>query len=185
MLSAFFCDIIQLVIALEKPQRKPNRLKGYDYSTPGYYFITMCSHNHKDIFADYVGAIHESPELKLTAKGVIVNNVIKNLPDRFGVIIDKYVIMPNHLHFIVIIRDTEILRAIRESPLQSRSVLSKVMGYIKMNSSKQIHNEICTGKIWQRSFHDHIIRDEKDYQKIWQYIDTNPTKWNEDCFYLK
>ena len=74
-------------------------------------------------------------------------------------------------------------RAIRESPLQyHRSVIDKIVGFLKMNVSKKIHN-INNEKIWQRSYHDHIIRGEKDYQKIWEYIDTNVIRWEKDCFY--
>ena len=91
--------------------------------------------------------------------------------------------MPNHIHFIIIIKDDEE-RAIRESPLQChRSVMSKVIGYLKMNASKQIHLTNPKKKIWQRLYHDHIIRGEKDYQKIWEYIDTNVISWEKDCFY--
>ena len=113
---------------MELPKRKSARLKGYNYSTPGAYFITICTHNRKNLFSNIVGAIRESP-----------------------------------------------LR-------QHRSVIDKMVGYLKMNVSKKIH-KTNTGKIWQRSYHDHIIRGEKDYRKIWEYIDTNVIKWTDDCFY--
>ena len=79
-----------------------------------------------------------------------------------------------------------ISRAIRESPLRQmerhRSIIDKTVGFMKMNISKAI-NATYNEKIWQRSYHDHIIRDEKDYQKIWEYIDTNTARWADDCFY--
>ncbi len=90
--------------------------------------------------------------------------------------------MPNHIHLLLSVNDGE--RAIRESPLHRRSVLSKVVGYIKMNSSKDIHSTY-KGNIWQRNYHDHIIRSERDYKKIWEYIDTNVLKWEKDCFYAR
>ena len=168
---------------MELPNRKPTRLKGFDYSVPGAYFVTVCTHNRKRILSNIVGAIHESPENKLTSRGEIVKDIIENLPKRFGVKIDKYVIMPNHIHLIVVVTYDEE-RAIRESPLQcQRSIVSNVIGYLKMNASKQIHSENPGEKIWQRSFHDHIIRNEKDYLKIWDYIDTNVLCWEKDCFY--
>ncbi|MBQ9915476.1 MAG: transposase, partial [Clostridia bacterium] len=105
--------------------------------------------------------------------------IIKTLPGRYHISIPKYVIMPNHIHLIIEIDDER--RAIRESPLQ-RSVIDQAMGYLKMNVSKRIHRTY-NEKIWQRSYHDHIIRTEKDYRKIWEYINTNPAKWEEDCFY--
>ena len=165
------------------PKRKSTRLKGYDYSQNGAYFITICTHNRKCLFSNIVGAIHELPENKLTRYGEIVKETIEILPDRFNVLIPKYVIMPNHIHLIIEICNDNEERAIRESPLQyNRSIIDKSVGFLKMNVSKKIHNE-CYDKIWQRSYHDHIIRGEKDYQKIWEYIDINALKWEKDCFY--
>ena len=168
---------------MECPKRKPTRLKGYDYSTPGAYFITICTHNRKYLFSNIVGAIHELPENKLTQYGELVEQIIEILPDRFNVFIPKYVIMPNHVHLIIEICSDNEERAIRESPLQyHRSVIDKMVGLLKMNLTKKIHNT-DNEKIWQRSYHDHIIRCEKDYQKIWEYIDTNVIRWKKDCFY--
>ena len=167
---------------MELTKRKSARLKGYNYSTPGAYFITICTHNRKNLFSNIVGAIHESPENKLTQYGEFAEQVIKILPDRFNVSIPKYVIMPNHIHLIVEIYEDEKW-AIHESPLrQHRSVIDKMVGFLKMNVSKKIH-KTSNEKIWERSYHDHIIRGEKDYQKIWEYIDTNTIRWKEDCFY--
>ena len=166
---------------MELPNRKPTRLKDFDYSSEGAYFITVCTHNRKFLFSDTVGAIHESPEIKFNANKTIVDNYINQLNSRFALKIDKYVIMPNHIHLIAIIDE----RSIRESTLHKRSIISNAIGYLKMNVSRDIHKNGYTDKIWQRSFHDHIIRDENDYLKIWNYIDTNPQKWESDCFYVK
>ena len=68
--------------------------------------------------------------------------------------------------------------------LRKRSIISNAVGYLNMNASREIHKNGYMGDIWQRSFHDHIIRGEQDYLKIWNYIDINPQKWNEDCFYI-
>ena len=87
-------------------KRKSTRLKGYDYSAPGAYFITICTHNRKYLFSNIVGAIRESPENKLTQYGEYVKQIIEILPDRFNVSIPKYVIMPNHIHLIVVLDDT-------------------------------------------------------------------------------
>ncbi len=168
---------------MEIPKRKPTRLKGYDYSQNGAYFITICTHKRKCLFSNIVGAIHELPENKLTQYGEFVKQAIELLPDRFNVSIPKYVIMPNHIHMIIEINDYDENRAIRVSPLQyRRSVIDKITGFLKMNVSKKIHNTL-NEKIWQRSYHDHIIRGEKDYQKIWEYIDANTLLWEKDCFY--
>ena len=166
---------------MDLPKRKPTRLKNYDYSNNGYYFITICTDNRKILFGNIVGAIHESPEMNLNSNGKIVDAYIKKLNIRFELKIDKYIIMPNHIHLIVVIEE----RAIRESPLRKRSLISKAMGYLKMNASRDIHQNGYNNKIWQRSFYDHIIRGEEDYLKIWNYIDTNPQKWKEDKFYTE
>ncbi len=167
----------------EFPKRKPNRMASYDYSSNGAYFITICTDNRRCIFSNVVvGAIHESPVTELSCYGKCVDDVIKTVPERFNVNIPQYVIMPNHIHLLIEIIDG---RAIRESPLRSRSEISKIVGYIKMNSTKKIHFLNPKEKVWQRSFHDHVIRNEKDYRKIYEYILSNPSIWQEDSLYTK
>ena len=166
------------------PKRKNTRLRGFDYSQTGAYFITICTHNRKCLFSNIVGAIHELPENKLTQYGELAEQIIQFLPGRFHISILKYVIMPNHIHLIIKIKNDNKKRAIRESPLQyNRSIIDKAIGFLKMNVSKKVHNTFAD-KIWQRSYHDHIIRDERDYQKICEYIDTNVLRWDKDCFYV-
>ena len=166
------------------PQRKALRLKNFDYSTPGAYFVTICTHNRKCLLSHVVGAIHESPEIQLTEYGKIIDRLINNIPLQPSVTIDQYVIMPNHIHLIIVIGDDEEERAIRESPLRGRSLISKIVGFIKMNASKEIHRRYGNEPIWQRGFHDHIIRDQNDYEKIAKYICENPIVWQYDCFYI-
>lgn len=161
------------------PKRKNLRLVNYNYNQNGAYSITVCTDNKKHILSHIVGAIHESPEIQLSKYGYIVDKIIKSLPDRFSISVDNYVIMPNHIHLLITINDPNV-RAIHESPLQQRSLISKVIGYLKMNASKEIHSSGYNGDIWQRSFYDHIIRNEIDYNEIWQYIDTNPKTWTKD-----
>jgi len=163
--------------------RKNPRLKNYDYSENGVYFLTVCTHERKQILSQIKEIPDGSFESRLTQYGEIVESVIKILPQRFQITVENYVIMPNHVHLMIMIQDLERVRAIRESSLQGRSIISKMMGYFKMNVSKQIHSMEYSGEIWQRSFHDHIIRDQRDYDKIWMYIEDNPRRWQEDCFY--
>ena len=167
------------------PQRKALRLKNFDYNTPGAYFVTICTHNRKCTLSHVVGAIHESPEIQLTEYGKIVDRLINTVPLQSSVTIDRYVIMPNHIHLIIMIRDDEERRAIRESPLRGRSLISKAIGYIKMNASKEIHHRYGNDPVWQRGFHDHIIRDQSDHEKIVQYICENPLVWQYDCFHIE
>ena len=169
----------------ELPKRKPTRLKNFDYSTPGAYFVTVCTHNRKCTLSRVVRAIHESPEIQLTEYGKIVDRLINTIPQQSLATIDRYVIMPNHIHLVIMITDSDELRAIRESPLRGRSVISKMIGYIKMNASKEIHNRYGNEIVWQRGFHDHIIRNRNDYEKISKYIYENPIIWQYDCFYTE
>ena len=165
------------------PNRKPLRLGNYDYNTPGAYFITFCTHNRKNLLGRIVGAIHESPQSQLTAIGMIVDRIIKGMPPHLFATIDRYVIMPNHVHLIVMIDETDLQRAIRESPLQRRSIISKVVGCIKMNASKAIHKHSPNIPIWQRGFYDHVIRNRADYEMIAKYIDETPLRWELDKLY--
>ena len=167
------------------PIRKRLRLKNFDYSTPGAYFITVCTHNRKCILSHVVGAIHESPAIQLTDCGRIVDKIIREIPERYRATIRYYVIMPNHIHLLIQIIGDEGSRAINESPLQGRSIISKIIGYIKMNATKEIHLQCGDIPIWQRGFHDHVIRDRRDYEKIARYICENPMRWQYDCFYAE
>ena len=167
------------------PVRKSLRLSHYDYNTPGSYFITFCTFDRRNLLSHIVGAIHESPELHLTAYGNIVEAAIRNIPDHLPVAIDQFVIMPNHVHLIATITEENALRAIRESPLQSRSIISRAVGYIKMNASKSIRKQIGNIPVWQRGYYDHVIRNQQDYQVITEYISENPIRWEADRFYSK
>lgn len=164
--------------------RKNPRLHDYNYSENGAYFITICTQEKKHLFSRIVDSTANLPECELTDYGRIVQSVLSLLPKRFPITVERYVIMPNHIHLLVMIQDMDRVRAIRESPLQGRSMISNVVGYLKMNASKEIHRMGGPSQIWQRSFHDHIIRDRKDFEKIWMYIEDNPRRWKEDCFYI-
>ena len=149
--------------------RKPTRLRGFDYAQKRAYFVTVCTQERCEILAEICrgGAL-------LLPIGKIVEQEICNLSQKYGVVIDKYVIMPNHIHMILFLWGEEC-----------RNTLSDVLCALKSVTTKRANQvDECSGRrIWQRSFHDHIIRDEKDYLKIWQYIDENPSKWEQDCFY--
>lgn len=116
-----------------------------------------------------------APEVHLTKYGWIVDRIIRELPQRFPVEISKYVIMPDHIHILLVVNGKE--RALREAPLHTRSLLAQIVGYLKMNATKTIRRYAPSEIVWQRSFYDHIIRNDQDYQEIWQYIDNNPQKW--------
>lgn len=172
---------------MDQPKRKQIRLRDYDYSSSGAYFVTICTHDRRCILSDIaVGALHEAPAIsvRLTQLGQIVDETIRSLPERYSnLTVDQYVVMPNHIHLILRI---EAERALREAPLRedgTRSLLAKAVGYLKMNSSKRIHEKHPGLQAWQRSYHEHVIRNEEDYRQIREYIDTNPAKWAEDRYY--
>ncbi len=156
------------------PKRKPTRLKGYDYSTPGAYFLTVCIKDRKQLLSKItVGDdAYIVPQNNLSQIGIICDKYINNINVKYeNVTVDKYVIMPNHIHLIVFLHGT--MRA--SSPTKNIETI--------IRSFKTIVTKELGYSIWQRSYHDHIIRGERDFQKIWEYIDTNVLRWKEDCFY--
>ena len=160
---------------MELPERKHNRLANYDYSMPGAYFITVCTEKRKLFFWGNVGATIGRPQnVSLSYYGKLVDSAIREIPNRYScILLEKYVIMPNHIHLLLRIVSDEYGR-----PMVAPTV-STAIQQMKGVVTKQIGRNI-----WQKSFHDHIIRNEKDYLKIWEYIDGNPMKWQEDCFYV-
>ena len=154
-----------------RPERKPNRLQAYDYQTPGYYFLTFCTADR----ACLLGHITEADETRrsfviLSEAGVVVDKVIRSISAHYpSVSLDKYVIMPNHVHLILVLQDTG-----KPCPSISR-IVQQLKGVITKRLGKNI---------WQIHFHDHVIRSEQDYREIWQYIDNNPTKWSLDRYYV-
>jgi len=148
---------------MKLPSRKPNRLKAYDYSLPGVYFVTICAKNKENVLCEIVGDdAHIVPKLP----GRIAEKYLKTMTG-----IDKYVIMPNHIHIMLVI----------DGPMKASAPTQSVSQLVK--SFKILVTKEVGVSVFQRSFHDHIVRNEHDYQRIWQYIDTNPAKWREDCFY--
>ena len=159
------------------PKRKPTRLKGYDYSQNGAYFITICTNNKKCILGSIVGQGLAPAEINLSKYGKIVKEQLLDLENRYKTIkIDKFVIMPNHIHMILNLNNTA-----GASPCPT---ISDVICSFKSLATRMCNISYSESqKIFQTSFHDHIIRGEKDYRKIWEYIDTNVIRWEKDCFY--
>ena len=163
---------------MDLPQRKPNRLPHFDYNTPGAYFLTICGAGKKCLLSNIVGGgALDAPNTQLTQLGRIVQRYILSGNRILGVKIDKYVIMPNHIHMILMVDDTASNKATKLS-----SPTNAVIPHFVSTFKRFCHKEIGR-TIFQRSYHDHVIRGEADYKKIWEYIDTNPARWQEDCFY--
>ena len=159
---------------MDLPQRKPNRLTYFNYSAPGAYFITVCTRDHACIFWDSVGASIARPQNPPLSKwGTLVDQAIREIPKHYPAItVDHYVVMPNHIHLLLQIHTDASGRAMLAP------TISTVIQQLKGSVTKQIGHTI-----WQKLFHDHVVRGDVDYSKIWEYIENNPTRWKEDCFY--
>ncbi len=180
------------------PVRKPNRLKDYDYSQNNAYFITICTKDRRELLGmvnvgggfhaapDVGGGFHaapDAPNIELSQIGKEIVKTIDYINENYhDVNIEHYVIMPNHMHLIV------FLTGGHGNPLtggHGNPPLQDVIGRFKSFTTNK-WNELCTTEMqemWQRSFHDHIIRNEEDYQNHLHYIDENPGKWAEDKYY--
>ena len=155
------------------PKRKPTRLKNYDYSSTGVYFITVCTQNKVNYFSDIVISNPNEPAtIQLTRFGKIAEEQIKAINFKYAdVDIENYVIMPNHIHMIISI--------FNENEKNNISVTDVVRIF------KSLTTRLCKigPVIFQRSFYDHIIRNDTDYLRIRDYVDDNPSKWEEDSLY--
>lgn len=153
---------------MQRLDRKNIRLAGYDYSSPNGYFITICTRKKQKLFWR-VGASCARPVL--SKYGETVSEELLRLSAVYeNVELDKAVIMPNHVHMILKLKES--------GRAQLAPTVSHIVQQFKGAVTKQVRMPI-----WQKGFYDHIIRDEADYLRIWQYIDTNPAKWQEDCYY--
>ena len=162
---------------MQRPVRKNIRIQSYNYNTPGYYFITICTRNKEKILSNIVGTgLPDGPLVKLTECGSFVKDQLDNMSCFYeDLILEKYVVMPNHIHLLLHItghfESTETI-----SPTNVK--VSKFVGTFKRFTNRKVGRNI-----WQSRSHDHVIRGEADYQKIWMYIETNPARWEKDCFY--
>ena len=176
--------------------RKDNRLKRFDYSRNGAYFITICVKDMKCILSkicvdepEFVGVgapddpqiisretiadgAPDDPKLILSDFGIIIENEIQKMNDIYdNVNVNSYVIMPNHVHLMIIVSNTQTIGT-SGAPSPTNSVVARYVSTLKRFANKE-----CGTELWQRSYYDHIIRNEEDYIYHLQYIDENPKKW--------
>ncbi len=175
------------------PRRKRNRLRKWDYSIPHWYYVTNCTKNHREWF----GKIDEG-KMVLNEYGEIVQKQLLLLKKKYNYInLDEFIVMPNHFHGILVITENNIgagrdlpennvrlknrtsLDLSLQNPVKIKS-LSELFGVFKTTSSKFIHRSGLPDFSWQRSYYDHIIRNEKSLYKIRRYIRYNPLKWDID-----
>jgi len=144
------------------PIRKRIRLQNYDYSEENMYFITICVKNRLEILGKII-----DENIKLTKEGNIVKQNINNIAQTYkNVIIDEYVIMPNHIHILLFIN------------YKNSITISKIIKHFKTNITKEIEYSI-----WQKSFYEHIVRNKKEYFKIKEYIRNNIINWRKDKYF--
>ena len=144
------------------PVRKKIRLQDYDYSEENMYFITICVKNRLQI----LGKIIED-NIKLIKQGNVVKQNINKLEQIYkNIIIDEYIIMPNHIHILILVN------------YKDSATISKIIKHLKTNISREIEYSV-----WQKSFYEHIIRNEKEYLKTKEYIKSNVINWRKDKYF--
>ncbi len=155
-------------------KRKPTRLKNYDYSSTGTYFVTVCTQNRINYFSDIVISNASEPAtVRLTRFGKIAEEQIKAINFKYvDVDIENYVIMPNHIHMII-------------STFYDNEKDNNISVTDVVRIFKSLTTRLCKvgPVIFQRSFYDHIIRNDTDYSRILNYINNNPSRWEEDSLY--
>ena len=162
---------------VDLPKRKRNRLQNFDYSSNGAYFVTICTEGRRKTLCEIVG--DGFPVLK--EAGGIAELLIQRIPEKYpSACVDKFVVMPNHIHMLLQITGDNGTG--NPSP-----TLGNIIGWYKYQVTKQINERRGTqgDRFFQRSFHDHVIRNDRDYQMIWSYIEGNPQTWTKDCFFAE
>lgn len=150
-------------------RRNSLRHPDYDYAQAGAYFVTICTHQQ----SHYFGTIHND-KMHVNTWGNIAHDIWLKIPQHFSSVkIDTHIIMPNHMHGIVILTEDGKIK------------FGTVVGSYKSAVSKHINVAHNPEKhiIWQRGFYDHIVQHEREYQNIQKYIMANPARWREDRFY--
>ena len=155
-------------------RRNSLRLQSYDYSWPGAYFVTICVADRIPRFGEVIGHFVE-----LNAAGRMIDDHWDALPERFAHLdLDAHVVMPNHLHAILLINT---------SAPAGRESLSDIIGAFKSLTSRAYTAGVRDDgwpsferRLWQQSFYDHVVRDEHDHERIREYIENNPVRWHED-----
>ena len=164
------------------PERKPTRLGCFDYSTTGAYFVTICTEGRREILSPIVGgdvpdAPFSSARVILSEYGIIANKYINQLNEFFNdITVDRYVIMPNHIHIMLLVTGDGASRT--SPPTKQHASVPQFVSTFKRFCNKEYG---CN--IWQRSFHDHVIRNKHDYDEIIKYIVENPMRWHYDELY--
>ena len=153
------------------------RLKTFDYTQDGAYFITACTHERECLFGNIIDGT-----MTLNSPGQIVQDVWSELPRHYHHVgLDAFVIMPNHVHGIILFLSDPVGAGFKPA-LATRSPLSEIVRAFKTFSSRRINTLRLTPgtAVWQRNYYEHVARDEDDLQRLRQYITDNPARWADD-----
>lgn len=170
------------------PQRKNLRLKHYDYSQTGYYFVTICTEGKKHLWGSIIDG-----DLKLNDAGNMVEKWYLELKNKYkNIELNEHIIMPNHVHFIIAIVGDDLRVTPQSSGTHAGVPLQSIIQWFKTMTT----NEYIKGvknreyppfekQIWQRNYFEHIIRNDKELHEIREYIVNNPAKWDLDKYYME
>ena len=162
-----------------RPARRSIRLKDYDYAGPGAYFVTICTNGRRFVFGHVCNG-----EMRLNEYGQAVQARWSGLPDHYAnVELDAFVVMPNHVHGIIVIPDVGAgLRPARKGPIHKPQALPEIIRAFKAFCSRRINEMRGTrgAHVWQRNYYEHVIRDERSLNRIREYIVANPERWDLD-----
>ena len=166
----------------ELPKRKHTRLQNFDYSTTGAYFITICTKDRRCVLSKVVGrglAPAETNGIEYTSFGKIAEHQLLLLEERYPFLsVDQYVIMPNHIHVILILDD-------QTAGASPRPTVMDIVCAFKSLTTRECKKNGFQGSMFQTSFYDHVIRDREDYEKRVKYIDENPVRWYYDELFVE
>ncbi len=161
----------------KKPIRKTIRLQGYDYSQAGCYFVTVCVADKKPILSR-IRPIYEETRcrIELLPMGTEVEKTIQYINNNYKQVkIEKYVIMPDHIHLLINLENKSGFDTDRQGCLSLRDVVKRLKSYTTREYRKRTGDK--QSALWQPRYYDHIIRNDEDYNEKWQYIDNNPLKY--------
>lgn len=169
---------------MDRPKRKHPRLKEFDYSQNGAYFVTFCTDKRQCILSELAVGRGLAPAVRLLPAGRIVARELDALLDRFsGLTIERSVIMPNHVHLLLWL--TAAGASPRPTSRRRAYSVVDVVGALKSLTTRSWNAAQGTRgvRLWQPSFHDHILRDENDLLNHWGYMEANPARWAEDEYF--
>lgn len=164
---------------MDLPQRKPLRLTAYDYSADGVYFLTLCALERRHLFGGVAvgGGVLDAPLLCTSPCGELVERRVQALAGFYPhIAVEHHVLMPNHLHLLV--RICRPAGGPSGTPAPTNAVIPALVSTLK-----RFTNRDCGCVLWQRGYHDHVVRDEADFLRIWTYIEGNPAHWAEDRYF--